>query len=62
MNNIMGITLMVFGFISMAFERYGSATFCFGLAFILWCLIAIDEYKEYRKSKKGADNGKSDGV
>lgn len=49
MNHVIGIMAMIFGFIGMALERYGGATFCFFFAFLLWCFLAVDEYKEWKK-------------
>ncbi len=57
MNHIIGIMAMVSGFISMAIKNYVGAVACFGYAFILWCLLAIYEYKKNKIEKGGADNG-----
>ena len=43
---------MIFGFISLAIKNYDSAFVIFGFALILWCVIAIYDYIEYKKKNK----------
>ncbi len=49
MNHIIGIMAMVFGFISLAINNISGAYGCFGFAFILWVVMAIDTYKQPKK-------------
>jgi hypothetical protein len=50
---IIGIMSMIGGFISLSINNYSGAYSCFGYAFILWIVLAIKEYVEYRKNKGG---------
>ena len=53
MNHIIGIMAMIGGFISLSINNYSGVYGCFGYAFILWVILAIYEYAEYRKNKGG---------
>lgn len=50
MNHIIGIMAMFFGFVAMVIKNYEGAYCCFGFAFILWCVLAICEYVENKKT------------
>lgn len=52
MNHLIGILAMVFGFISMLIQNYAGAYGCFGFAFILWVVMAIDD-RRIRKERGG---------
>lgn len=55
MNYIIGIMCMIGGFISLSIKNYSGAYCCFGNVFILWIVLAINEYVEYRKNKGCAE-------
>lgn len=46
---LLGLTAMFFGFIALSIENLGGAYCCFGYAFILWCLLTIQKFKEVYK-------------
>ena len=48
---LIGIMDMIFGFWGMLIENYEAAYCCFGYAFVLWCVMAVFEYKA-RKEKE----------
>lgn len=43
---------MTAGLLAMSTKNYDGAFILFGYALILWCVLAIYEYKEYRKAEK----------
>ena len=43
MEHIIGIMAMFFGFVSMLIHNYAGAYGCFGYAFILWVVMAIQD-------------------
>lgn len=52
MTHIIGIMAMAFGFISMLIENYSGAYGCFGYAFILWVILAIDDWNTRTPKEK----------
>ena len=55
MNYLIGIMAMIGGFISYVIDNPVGVYGCFGYAFILWCVMAVFEYKESRKTKEFLD-------
>ena len=52
MAHLIGIMCMTAGLLAMSIKNYDGAFILFGYALILWCVLAIYEYKEYRKAEK----------
>lgn len=52
MTHFIGIMAMVGGFIAMLIQNYVGAYGCFGFVFILWVVLAIEEYKNNKKNKE----------
>ena len=51
-DHLIGIMAMIMGFIAIAIKNYAGAYVCFGFAFILWCVLAIYEYRNSKKESK----------
>ena len=51
LNYIIGIMAMIGGFVSYVIDNPVGVYGCFGYAFILWCVMAVFEYRESRKKK-----------
>lgn len=51
MNHIVGIIAMLFGFLTITMKNYPASFICFGFAFILWDVAAIDELIKKKKRK-----------
>lgn len=47
--HLVGIIAMFCGFIALSIENLGGAYYCFGYAFILWCLLTIQKLKEEKQ-------------
>ena len=48
---IVGLMAMVFGFVSLVIDNCAGAYYCFGFAFILWCVLSIQEYLCNKKGR-----------
>ncbi len=58
MTHIIGIMAMIFGFISMAIQNYAGAYCCFGFAFILWVVFALEIKKGEKAMSQCTDCAK----